>query len=281
MAQSLSVNWGNTSRFMDLIPDHTSYWSVLALKKEIKLLKIKVQSLYHFSKAHPFCSVPGLAASAELSGHTMGPWTRGHPLTPLQATPGVPQFWKPKSWKPSYSSKDRLQSYLATNIRSKVPIHLDFQFQQMNDDSWTYGTLLIPGHQTFGNTIEGGKYHWSHFFNNNKKANQNTKSPQKEKNTTDTRRKFNHRGAAEISNWEGGVSSPISAGSRHKQCRKSLQETQIVQIVPTPTSSPSNWSQHFQHQFCHNHFFLVCIGVSLTSKHISHRDDSVLLKRGV
>lgn len=213
----------------------------------------------------------------------MGHWTRGYPLTPLQTTLRVSQFCKPKSWNPSYSSKDRLQSYVATNICSEISFHLDLQFQQMNDDSWTYGTLLIPGHQTFGNTIEGWKYHWSHFFNNKTKSRPKTQktTTKRKKPTTDTRRKFNHRGAAEIRNWEGGLSSPISAGSRHKQCRKAQQGTQskLYQIPSVPLQTEGNSSST---SFAITTFFLfVCIGVSLTYKHISHRDRSFLLKRGI
>lgn len=41
VAQSLSVIWGNTSRFLGLILDHTSYWSALALKNSNKTTKNK------------------------------------------------------------------------------------------------------------------------------------------------------------------------------------------------------------------------------------------------
>lgn len=130
----------------------------------------------------------------------------------------------------------------------------------MNCDSRTYGTLLIPGHQTFGNTIEGGKYPWSHFFKKKKKGKiKKKKQTQKEKATTNIVRKFDHTGAAETSNREGGANSPISASSRHKQrknhCKK--HKSKLYQLQPVPLQTKANSSST---NFALTTFFLfVCI----------------------
>lgn len=212
VAQSLSVNWGNTSRFLDLIPGCTSYWSALALKNSIKTTKNKGAECLPLHQSTPLL----LCASGELSGPYHGPLDQRVPSVPSTNNP----WCSPTLQTPKLTAQ--LQSSLATNIHSKVSFHLDLQFQQMNDDSWTYGTLLIPGRQTFGNTIEGGKYHWSHFLKKN--TNQNTKEKtHKKKKPPQIQGENLTTEKQETSKREGGASSPISAGSRHKQCRKSLQ----------------------------------------------------------
>lgn len=213
VAQSLSVNWGNTSRFLDLIPAHTRYWSNLAFKNSIKTTKNKGAECLPLHQSTPLL----LCASGELSGPYHGPLDQRVPSVPSTNNPWCsPTLQTPKL-------RAQLQSSLATNTHSKVSFHLDLQFQQMNDDSWTYGTLLIPGSQTFGNTIEGVKYHWSHFLKK-KNTNQNTKEKtHKKKKPPQIQGENLTTEKQETSKKEGGASSPISAGSRHKQCRKSLQ----------------------------------------------------------
>lgn len=79
----------------------------------------------------------------------------------------------------------------------------------------------------------------------------------------------------------GRASSPISAGSRNRQHRKSLWETQrkLYQVQPVLQNKLNSFSTNF----IMTAFFLDCLylEVSLTYKHVGHQGHSFLLKKGI
>lgn len=79
----------------------------------------------------------------------------------------------------------------------------------------------------------------------------------------------------------GRASSPISAGSRNRQHRKSLRETQrkLYQVQPVLQTKLNSFSTNF----IMTAFFLGCLylEISLTYKHVDHQGHSFLLKKGI